>query len=181
MKKEWSIVDVLRHSRHDWLNKIQLIKGNVALHKYDRVKEIIDEIVMETQNESKLTNLHLDKLSTYLMTFNWEKHPFMLEYEVIGEAGDLSSYDVALLCWCESLFNLLDATVDLLGENQLSITIEILREEVRFFFDFRGIIKDREILLNWFEEKQQESIIQLTEYAIHNEEITASINVKLPN
>jgi len=181
MKKEWSIVDVLRHSRHDWLNKIQLIKGNVALHKYDRVKEIIDEIVMETQNESRLTNLHLDQLSTYIMTFNWEPHRFMIEYEVIGGAGDLSSYDDNLLAWCESLFNLLDSTIDLLGENQLSITIEILKEEVRFFFDFRGIIKDRDILLKWFEEKQQEPIILLTEYSVHYEEITASINVKLPN
>ncbi|WP_312471145.1 Spo0B domain-containing protein, partial [Neobacillus sp.] len=45
MGKEWDIVEVLRHSRHDWLNRLQLIKGNLDLNRIDRAKAVIDEIV----------------------------------------------------------------------------------------------------------------------------------------
>ncbi|UTW70045.1 Spo0B domain-containing protein [Anaerobacillus sp. HL2] len=33
-----------RHSRHDWLNFVQLIKGNLTL-KNDRIEEIIQEVI----------------------------------------------------------------------------------------------------------------------------------------
>ncbi|MCD8502937.1 MAG: Spo0B domain-containing protein [Bacillaceae bacterium] len=34
MKKDWDdVLSVLKHSRHDWLNMVQLIKGNLALKK----------------------------------------------------------------------------------------------------------------------------------------------------
>ena len=36
IKKEWNTVDVLRQVRHDWLNKLQLIKGNLDLNKMER-------------------------------------------------------------------------------------------------------------------------------------------------
>ncbi len=39
---EWNIVDLLSHSRHDWMNKLQLIKGNLSLQKYERVNDIIE-------------------------------------------------------------------------------------------------------------------------------------------
>ena len=47
IEKEWNTVEVLRHARHDWLNKLQLIKGNLDLNELDRAKEIINEIVIE--------------------------------------------------------------------------------------------------------------------------------------
>ncbi len=59
MEKKWSTVDVLRHARHDWLNKLQLIKGNLDLNKPERVKQIIEEIVHEAQAEAKLSNLKI--------------------------------------------------------------------------------------------------------------------------
>lgn len=63
MEKDWDTVELLRHSRHDWLNKIQLIKGNLTLGKIDRIKEIIDEIVYHTEQESKLSNLPISLFS----------------------------------------------------------------------------------------------------------------------
>lgn len=33
------LIHLLGHSRHDWMNKLQLIKGNLSLQKYDRVFE----------------------------------------------------------------------------------------------------------------------------------------------
>lgn len=48
MKKEWDVVEVLKYARHDWLNKIQLIKGNLALNRVDRANDIINTIVNES-------------------------------------------------------------------------------------------------------------------------------------
>lgn len=55
------LIHLLSHSRHDWMNKLQLIKGNLTLKKYDRVFEIIDEVVIEAQHESKLSNLRIPR------------------------------------------------------------------------------------------------------------------------
>ena len=48
MDKNWTTFEVLRQTRHDWLNKIQIIKGNLELNKIDRVKGYIEEIIIET-------------------------------------------------------------------------------------------------------------------------------------
>lgn len=48
MDKNWTTIETLRQTRHDWLNKIQIIKGNLELNRIDRVKGIIDEIIVET-------------------------------------------------------------------------------------------------------------------------------------
>ena len=85
IKKEWNTVEVLRHARHDWLNKMQLIKGNLDLNKLDRVREIINEIVVEAQNESKLSNLNIPQFSSLLLTSRWENYSFEFEFQVIDE------------------------------------------------------------------------------------------------
>ncbi len=33
MEKEKELLEILRHTRHDWLNVMQLIKGNLTLKK----------------------------------------------------------------------------------------------------------------------------------------------------
>lgn len=177
MKKDWEIVEVLSHSRHDWLNKIQLIKGNLSLGKIDRVKEIIEEIVIESQNESNLTNLRLHSLAELLMTYNWEQHHFRLEYEVLGGIKDLSWCDKQIHNWCVRFFSILDISIDVNSDNHLSMSIESFNEEVRFFFDFSGIITNIEQLKNWFHEQQSnQDFIQLTEFQIHNGELMAVIS-----
>ena len=178
MKRDWSIVEVLQHSRHDWLNKIQLIKGNFALNKTDRVKEIIDEIVMVTQNESKLTNLKLESLATLLMTVNWDQPKFIVEFEVIGEVKNLSQFDETLTNWFEQLFLMLDNIVDLNGDNLLTISIETFEKEVRFILDFSGIIKDKHVVSNWFDhERPKSEEIQLIDSDVHSEEFFATIQI----
>lgn len=145
MEKEWNIVEVLRHSRHDWLNKLQLIKGNLDLNRIERAKEIIDEIVFETQNEAKLSNLQLPIFASLLMKANWENYFFRLEYEVLQDAESLKINESALTSWTALFFSSLNSAVSMYEENQLAITIVPLKEEgARFFFDFRGIINKKE-------------------------------------
>ncbi|WP_077214114.1 Spo0B C-terminal domain-containing protein [Bacillus dakarensis] len=167
MKKEWNTVEVLRHARHDWLNKLQLIKGNLSLNKVDRVFEIIDEIVVETQQESKLSNMNIPQFASLLFTYNWENYQIQLEYEILGEhtVGAKKINDVQLTDWTIVFFEHLHTVIESLSENHLSITVEPQQTGIRFFFDFRGIIVEQEQLL-FFLQKQspiEKKVQQLSE------------------
>ncbi|MBM7660668.1 stage 0 sporulation protein B (sporulation initiation phosphotransferase) [Bacillus mesophilus] len=176
-EKDWTIVDILRHSRHDWLNKLQLIKGNLALDRTDRVKEIIEEIVIETQNEAKLTNLQLPQLAGYLLTYNWDSHHFYLEFEVLGHTYNLEKYDELIKDWCEKFFTVLDQSVRNIGENHLSISIHPTETEVRFFFDFSGIITDTGSLSEWLKSSYGDEAIRITEVNVNEQELTVELQV----
>jgi stage 0 sporulation protein B (sporulation initiation phosphotransferase) len=137
---------VLRHSRHDWLNRLQLIKGNLDLNRIDRAKAYINEIVIEAQHESKLSNFHLQGFASLLLKSNWESHLFQLEYEVLNEVEAVEINDNILSDWTKSFFSVLDQAIEAFQENHLSITIQPQSEGVRFFFDFSGIIIKKELI-----------------------------------
>lgn len=140
MKTDWDVIEVLRYARHDWLNKIQLIKGNLALNKIDRAKEIIDEIVVDAQAEAKLSNLNIPQFASLLLTYNWENHLFQVEYDVMDSKMTGYLNDVWLTNWTSSFFSCLNSSIKPFCENYLSITIDPQMDGTRFFFDFRGII-----------------------------------------
>lgn len=158
MGKEWTTVEVLSHTRHDWLNKLQLIKGNLSLNKVERVKEIIDEIVIEAQQETLLTNLKVPQFAALLLTYNWENHPIHLDYEIAEITLHKKELvdDNHLTQWTNLFLGELKSAVKAFHENYLTITIEQQREGIRFFFDFSGIITEKAQLLLFLE--QQSSI-----------------------
>jgi stage 0 sporulation protein B (sporulation initiation phosphotransferase) len=173
---EWNTIDILSHSRHDWMNKLQLIKGNLSLQKYDRVNEIIEELIMEAQQESKLCNLRMPSFASYLMTFNWSNHHFILEYEILGNVMSLESFDDSVTQWTKTFLDKLDKTVDFTSENHLSITIDIGSEDegVRFFFDFNGIIKDTDQLKDWLKAVNHSYLI-VNDFHVDTYELTTVI------
>lgn len=146
MEKDWDIIKVLRHSRHDWLNKLQLIKGNLDLNRIDRVKAVIDDIVIEAQHETKLSNLPIPCFASLLLKANWVQNAFKLEYEVFGDHESLKIQDEVLTGWTKLFFSCLNQAVEVFHENNLSVTIEPQPEGIRFFFDFSGIIVNNELI-----------------------------------
>lgn len=146
MEKEWDIIEVLRHSRHDWLNKLQLIKGNIDLNRVDRAKEVIDEIVIEAQHETKLSNLHMPLFASLVLTSNWENPYFRLEYEVFEDSKPIKINDSILTNWTNSFFSCLNKAIEAFQENHLSITVDPQTDGIRFFFDFSGIIIKSELI-----------------------------------
>jgi stage 0 sporulation protein B (sporulation initiation phosphotransferase) len=160
MDKEWDIVEVLRHSRHDWLNRLQLIKGNLDLNRIDRAKAYINEIVIETQHESRLSNLHLPIFSSLLFKSNWENHLFQLEYEVLNDLEAVEINDEILFNWTNSFFICLDQAIEAFQENHLSITIQPQSDGVRFFFDFSGIIIKKELIEQFLNSSEIQCVVK---------------------
>jgi stage 0 sporulation protein B (sporulation initiation phosphotransferase) len=140
MERTWDIVKVLRYARHDWLNKIQLIKGNLALNKLERAQAIIDEIVMEAQQEARLSNLNLPQFGALLLTTNWKPYHFQLEYEVLGEVTKVNLDDSMLSEWTRNFFTILNNCIEPFQENHLSISILPEENRTLFYFDFSGLI-----------------------------------------
>jgi stage 0 sporulation protein B (sporulation initiation phosphotransferase) len=138
MKGKWDTVSLLRHARHDWLNQLQLIKGNLALDRTDRAKEIIDQVVQEAKNEANLSNLKMPKMAELLLTYNWQQNMYRLDYEVIGEERNLSDYDEHLHEWTTQYIKRLEEVVNLDSQPHLMITIQLLDEKAQISYDFVG-------------------------------------------
>jgi stage 0 sporulation protein B (sporulation initiation phosphotransferase) len=148
MKNEWNLVEALRHARHDWMNRLQLIKGNMDLGRIDRARQIIEEIVGEAQNESKLSNLKLPNFAELMLTYNWETHLIKVEFEVL-QAEKHGLDDGRLSKWFIEFFSVLEKSVKAYAENNLVIIIKISQNDARFELDFNGIIEDKGKLQNW--------------------------------
>lgn len=174
MNNNWNTVDILRFSRHDWLNRLQLIKGNLALNKLDRVNEIINEIAMVAEQESKLTNLHTPLFAGLLLTYGWDSKIVHLEYEIIGDIRDLSEMDKPLFQWCNQFLTIIEKQANPKVENHLCISIEIHDENVKVYLDYRGLLKDKQEIISYLTNKATDRIAS-KEMNILDEEITVVI------
>ncbi|NPC93537.1 sporulation protein [Bacillus sp. WMMC1349] len=172
------LVHLLSHSRHDWMNKLQLIKGNLTLKKYDRVFEIIEEAVIEAQHESKLSNLKIPRFAYELLTFNWKARSLTLEYEVLGEVRDLSSYDDKLVCLIGQLLRIFDESVLKGTDNHLTITLQIDRSDVNFviFLDFHGVFTSLTKLKEF--QRSQEDFYDIKQFDVSDHECLVEIDMK---
>lgn len=142
--KEWNSVEIMRHVRHDWLNRLQLIKGYTSLGNSEKVNEIINQIIHYAEQETKLSNLSLNKFATLLMTFNWEPHTYELHYEVESNKSLTSVNDDKITNWFHEFFQIIDKSAQMNMENELHIKITVDGEEPSFFIEFYGILKDIE-------------------------------------
>jgi stage 0 sporulation protein B (sporulation initiation phosphotransferase) len=177
MEKEWDIIEVLRHSRHDWLNRLQIIKGNLDLNRIDRAKEFIDEIIIEAQNETKLSNLPVPQFASLLLKSNWENSSLILEYEIFEDSKSFIINDLLLTNWTKAFFSCLNKSIEAFHENHLSITIEPQIDGVRFFFDFSGIIINKELITQFLD-----SQIKMVELAVKEfSENELAIEVFMPH
>ncbi|WP_409251507.1 Spo0B C-terminal domain-containing protein [Bacillus sp. SCS-153A] len=172
MNNEWNLVEALRHARHDWMNRLQLIKGNMDLGRIDRARQIIEEIVAEAQNESKLSNLRLPKFSEWMLTYNWQTHFIKLEFEVL-QAEKHTIDDDCLYEWFSGLFSALENSVKPYEENNMVVTIRICQNEARFELDFNGIIVDRENLQKWIHQQS----LTVTLHTLNTEGLLMSLSI----
>ncbi|TLS39252.1 Spo0B C-terminal domain-containing protein [Pseudalkalibacillus caeni] len=179
MTKKWDALDILRHARHDWLNRLQLIQGNLALDHVDRAKEIIDEIVIQSKQEAKLSNLNAPELGEFLLTFNWCRHPFQLDFEIIGDQADLSNEQQELLLVLETFVQGIEDQFEKYEEQHLLITIQLLNNEKRLILDYDGKLKNREGISQMIRELDLIHIsFDENETVAEEEELVLSFSIK---
>ncbi|WP_212964996.1 Spo0B C-terminal domain-containing protein [Lederbergia ruris] len=151
---------LLQHARHDWLNRIQLIKGYLALGKVDQAERVIEEIVLESQQETKLTKLGLPEFATLLLLHNWggEGHAFQIEYEFINDLPVHFINDLKLTSWMKSFFQTISDALHPLYGNRLYVSIKPLEKSLSLHFDFDGKLKDLRSFEQWVLNYEDEQI-----------------------
>ncbi|WP_144289453.1 Spo0B domain-containing protein [Domibacillus epiphyticus] len=107
-EKDWTVIEALRHARHDWMNDMQLVKGLLALNKIDEAARAADHIIVKAVQESKLCNLGMPGMAEMFITFNWEKHKFFLEFEIEDEIIIEKVDDEVAVRFFQALFSLFD-------------------------------------------------------------------------
>ncbi len=178
MKNNWKTVDLLRYARHDWLNKVQLIKGNLALDRIDRVNEIVEEIVIGAQNESRLTNLQIPVTAEWVLTYNWTASPLFLEFEVSADEADISACDASLAGWLRGFAAELGKLVKEGYEQHLMLSFQLLDEDPKMAFDFTGGLLDVEPLRKWCREHMETPCFVFREAGFANEEVTGVLEFR---
>lgn len=157
MEKKWDIIEILKYCRHDWLNKVQLIKGNLELGKVDEVKGIIDAFIMESKNEAQLSNLNMPKLAELFITLNWRGLPFAFEYEILEAKKGCTKVDQEMYDWTISFIDCLSQSLDPVAPNELKIVIYDKGESIRFTFDLKGKILSEETISRYLSESPASS------------------------
>ncbi|WP_059283185.1 Spo0B C-terminal domain-containing protein [Bacillus coahuilensis] len=168
MNKEWTIVEALRHARHDFMNDLQLIKGNLALGKHDRVNDIIKEMIHRAQGESALSSCRIPSVAEWILTYNWTSHPIHLEFELLEGNTAHQIDEVFLLDLLVRVVSTIEEHTSYLGENHLLLSIELKEENSRLILDFQGKLEDKASLHDWFgafltQEKVRYELEQFTE------------------
>lgn len=171
-----NIINILSHSRHDWLNRIQLIQGYLSLNDIEKVNELIHTFTEESKKETAVSNLAMDSFVSYILTFNWENHPIMLDYEVEGSVRKLAMYDKEMYGFTKGFFEMLENQVEMFVENQMTITFEINEEDICFFFDFRGKIQASESVKRWLQDYSGFEHLSISHVNITEEEMTITIS-----
>jgi stage 0 sporulation protein B (sporulation initiation phosphotransferase) len=164
METKWTTVELLRHARHDWLNKIQLIKGNMALGKMDRVSGLVDEIIVEAQQEAKISNLNMPMLSELLLTGKWLQYTFDITYEMVDDIKGCPELDEMLTNWMKKLFDEVNQRVDAYDILHLSILLSKTdAASLKIGFDFEGKVNNKEELFNMLQVSEPLKISGITE------------------
>lgn len=148
MEKELDVVHVLRHYRHDWLNKIQLIKGYLDLSRVEKAEQYIQEIIQQARNETDLSNLKMNQVATRLLTFNWKDHPYVLTFDVLcnDDEKDWQKHENIILEILNKNFAILDTFAKWGEENELHLTFkEISNFELEI--DYHGQVINKEKLV----------------------------------
>ncbi|MCJ7839910.1 sporulation initiation phosphotransferase B [Lederbergia sp. NSJ-179] len=151
MKDKEEALTLLQHVRHDWLNRIQLIKSYLTLGKIDQAERVIEEVILESQQEARLTKLGLPEFATLLLFHNWGwgGHTFQIEYEVIHDLPAHYIDDLELTSWMTNFFHSINEVLHPLYGHQLYITIESMENRLSCIFDYEGKLKNLDRLQQW--------------------------------
>lgn len=144
MSSKEDLLHYLRHYRHDWLNHMQIIKGYLSMGKEEEAKRYMDQIILDAQHETKLSQMGHPELTFYMLTYNWnQKSHVKLEIEVNHEQDMLYFSSISekypnLYSWIKGIINILERRVDQNTENLLFCQFNIKDHNLTLHFEFEG-------------------------------------------
>ena len=138
MNDKLTVAEALKHARHDFLNKLQLIKINADLGKTDRISGLIRDFADIAQVQSCLENLRMPETEEWLLTAGWRFPDMEFHLECAGLEAP-SAYDTEIRDFLEMLFH--SVCESYTGETEASCTLRMCGDEEPFCLEviFEGV------------------------------------------
>jgi stage 0 sporulation protein B (sporulation initiation phosphotransferase) len=77
-----SAIHTLSHHRHDWMNELQILYGYLRLNKLDKAVDVVDRIRVRMDHDSKLSQIGITELATFLLSFRTVCDTMRLDVEI---------------------------------------------------------------------------------------------------
>lgn len=75
-------IRTLSHHRHDWMNELQILYGYLRLNKHDKAVDVVDRIRVRMDHDSRLSQIGIPELTTFLLSFRTVCDTMRLEVEI---------------------------------------------------------------------------------------------------
>ncbi|MGL4523479.1 MAG: Spo0B domain-containing protein [Bacilli bacterium] len=177
MNIDKELVECMKQTRHDWLNKLQLIRGYHALGQSERLTATIESIVYEMDQQSKLSSMGMDRIAVFIFRYGWTSQPLILTYEIIGPTPALQMFEDVLYSFFTNLVEQLEKFVDQSEtSHSLHISFESDKETV-VYMDFNGKFKNIASWQHILESICQECALSITIEALNQSAFTLSVSL----
>lgn len=136
------IIKLMNHQRHDWLNHIQVLLGQLSLKNYDACKNYLYTLVDRLNNEGQVLKLGNPDFILYLLTYSVRYPSIQFEIEIPSpvdlEKRGITREELELVMEWNELYG----RYVLMGNEELpSLLLRISsdKERVVFEFDLAGV------------------------------------------
>ena len=148
MDHKFEPLQLLRYTRHDWLNRLQIIQGQLYLGSPEKVEQYIKEVSESEKNAAYFTQLNCEDTTLFLVAHNWGTSAISIYLKGEGSPQNWSAWDKELQGWITFFVSLLEVHADLYETHSLYITAN----GMAIYFDFNGKLNE----INVLEQKMKE-------------------------
>lgn len=137
--------DVLKYSRHDHMNELQIIKAYADLGHYERIKPKIDQYIQRAAQESRMTALVIPDFVEWALTYNWASPKAPVVWSVESIEASWSDIESVMLSCAVALLEGLEARIPLGPEHELFGELRGPQDR-HILFSYDGIKLEQEVL-----------------------------------
>lgn len=174
MENQMEPLELLRYTRHDWLNRLQIIQGQLYLGNTEKVQQYISEIIATEKNASYFTQLKCKKTALFLFTHNWSMSAITIMLKGEGTPRDWSNWDERIYEFVFGLLRLLEVYGDLYESHPLHITAH----EMDIYFDYSGKLSQIDSLRSKIEALLQLCQFQIEHTYLADDEVSIHLRIK---
>lgn len=110
--KQLTVTDALKFTRHDFLNKLQIILMNIDFNNVSEARRVILRATEEIRQQSMLAQLGLPATEQWLLSFGWLYPAFEETLTCTCKAGKRATDDQEVVDFLDSVFSEVEQSLD---------------------------------------------------------------------
>lgn len=110
--KQLTVTEALKFTRHDFLNKLQIILMNIDFNNVSEARQAVLKATDEIRQQTRLEQLRLPKTEQWLVSFGWLYPAFQETLTCTCEAGTRTTDDQEVVDYLDSVFSEVEQSLD---------------------------------------------------------------------